>query len=549
MKPSFERYVALANQGARELGFADTGAMWRSNSDMDPATFAQDCDRVWAQVRPLYQSLHAYARRRLGEKYGTDRVPASGPIPAHLLGNMWAQSWEGIYPLLAPPAADPGVDLTQILVTKATTAEQMVRSRGAVLRLPRIRTAPGHVLDALDAGPAEEREVVCHASAWDLDYEEDLRIKMCIEITADDFQTIHHELGHNYYQRAYRHQPFIYRDSANDGFHEAIGDTIGLSITPEYLVKIGLLEAAPPAEKDIGLLLARAIEKVAFLPFGLLVDQWRWKVFSGEIPPERYNSTWWELKRQYPGSRPRGRRSEQEFDPGAKLHVTGSVPYMRYFLAHLLQFQFHRALAREIGWTGPVHRASIYGNPAAGQRLRDMLAMGCSRPWPEALASMTGERSVDGTALLEVLRPVAAVARRAEPRAPGRLVARGRHRGRTSPAMGPAASRGGRVRRAAPMPPPTGRRSAAADRRWDDRQCHDHGRDREHQSHRLEEGAGGPGSPGAVEVPRNTDVRFPRETVVERMPMANARLAVLAAMMRVALIPAATPTGSAARRS
>ncbi len=406
MRPSFERYVALANQGARELGFADTGAMWRSKYDMDPATFAQDCDRVWAQVRPLYQSLHAYARRRLGEKYGTDRVPASGPIPAHLLGNMWAQSWEGIYPLLAPPAADPGVDLTQILVTKATTAEQMVRYGERFFVSLGFDPLPDTFWTRSMLVRPRDREVVCHASAWDLDYEEDLRIKMCIEITADDFQTIHHELGHNYYQRAYRHQPFIYRDSANDGFHEAIGDTIGLSITPEYLVKIGLLEAAPPAEKDIGLLLARAIEKVAFLPFGLLVDQWRWKVFSGEIPPERYNSTWWELKRQYQGVVPPGRRSEQEFDPGAKLHVAGSVPYMRYFLAHLLQFQFHRALAREIGWTGPVHRASIYGNPAAGQRLRDMLAMGCSRPWPEALASMTGERSVDGTALLEYFAPL-----------------------------------------------------------------------------------------------------------------------------------------------
>ncbi len=406
MKPSFTRYVALANRGAQELGFADTGAMWRSKYDMDPGAFAIECDRVWAQVRPLYVALHAYVRRRLRETYGPGAVPEAGPIPAHLLGNMWAQSWELIYPLVAPPTSGAGVDLTKILVDRGTTPEQMVRYGEKFFVSLGFDPLPASFWTRSMFTRPRDREVVCHASAWDLDFEEDLRIKMCIEITADDFQTIHHELGHNYYQRAYRHQPFVYRDSANDGFHEAIGDTIGLSVTPEYLVQIGLLDRAPPPEQDIGLLLARALEKVAFLPFGLLVDQWRWKVFSGEIPPERYNAAWWDLKRKYQGVVPPSPRSEEEFDPGAKLHVAGNVPYMRYFLAHLLQFQFHRALARDAAGSGPIHRRSIYGDRAAGKRLQEMLALGCSRPWPDALELLTGERAVDGTALLEYFAPL-----------------------------------------------------------------------------------------------------------------------------------------------
>jgi peptidyl-dipeptidase A len=251
-----------------------------------------------------------------------------------------------------------------------------------------------------------DREVVCHASAWNVDYEDDLRIKMCIDISGEDFATVHHELGHNFYQRAYNQQPFLFRDSANDGFHEAVGDTISLSVTPEYLVKIGLLDQAPDASKDTGLLLRRALEKVAFLPFALVIDQWRWKVFSGEVPPEKYNQAWWELRTKYQGVAPPVARSEQDFDPGAKYHVPANVPYMRYFLAHILQFQFHRALARAAGCKEPLNRCSIYGSREAGRRLEATLRMGQSRPWPEALAALTGERQMDATAIRDYFAPL-----------------------------------------------------------------------------------------------------------------------------------------------
>jgi peptidyl-dipeptidase A len=405
MRKDFERYVTLANKGAQQLGFKDNGAMWRAKYDMAPDAFAQELDRLWEQVRPLYLALHAYVRTRLREKYG-DIVPASGPIPAHLLGNMWAQDWDNIYPLVAPPNADPGYDLTALLRQRKTDWKQMVKYGENFFVSLGFDPLPQTFWERSLFVKPRDREVVCHASAWDVDNVNDLRLKMCIEFTGEDFLTVHHELGHNFYQRAYNRQPPSFRDSANDGFHEAIGDTIALSVTPEYLVKIGLLNKAPDTSKDMGLLLHRALEKIAFLPFGLVIDQWRWKVFSGEIPPGKYNETWWELRRKYQGVAPPAARSEADFDPGAKYHVAANVPYMRYFLADILQFQFHRALSQAAGCAEPLHRCSIYGNKAAGSRLSAMLEMGQSRPWQEALEKIAGTRQMDATAIRAYFAPL-----------------------------------------------------------------------------------------------------------------------------------------------
>lgn len=406
MRKDFERYISLANKGAKELGFADTGSLWRSKYDMAPDAFAKELDRLWEQVKPLYLSLHAYMRNKLREKYGDAVVSANAPIPAHLLGNMWAQSWENLYDMLAPKDADPGYDLTAILRAKKIDEKEMVRYGERFFTSLGFQKLPDTFWERSLFIKPKDREVVCHASAWDVDNVNDLRIKMCIDVTDEDFTTIHHELGHNFYQRAYNQQPFLFRDSANDGFHEAIGDTIALSITPEYLVKIGLLDKAPDASKDIGLLLKRALEKVAFLPFGLLIDQWRWKVFAGEVTPANYNQTWWDLRKRYQGIAPAVTRSEQDFDPGAKYHVAANVPYSRYFLAHIFQFQFHRALAKAAGCTEPLHRCSIYGNTEAGARLQKMLDMGVSRPWPVALKAMTGESQLDATAIMDYFAPL-----------------------------------------------------------------------------------------------------------------------------------------------
>jgi peptidyl-dipeptidase A len=411
MREDYARMIGIANEGAKELGFTDTGAMWRSNYDMPPQEFAAMTERLWQEVKPLYLSLHTYVRGKLNEKYGPEVQPATGPIRADLLGNMWAQEWGNIYPLVAPAGAgDIGYDLTQLIEAKGMTELDMVRAGENFFSSLGFEGLPETFWTrSLFLKPAD-REVQCHASAWDVDNVEDLRIKMCIKKNADDFVTIHHELGHNYYQRAYNEHDFLHLNGANDGFHEAIGDMVALSITPEYLVQIGLLDRAqvPGAEKDIGLLLRQAMDKVAFLPFGLLVDKYRWGVFDGSITPAEYNTAWVDLKREYQGITPPVERPANAFDPGAKYHIPASVPYMRYFLARILQFQFFKAACDEAGWTGPLHRCSFYGNEEVGRRLNAMLEMGASKPWPDALEAFTGSREISGEALVEYFAPLKA---------------------------------------------------------------------------------------------------------------------------------------------
>jgi peptidyl-dipeptidase A len=407
MRAKYARFVELSNQGAKELGFADTGTMWRSKYDMPPDQYTKELDRLWDQVRPLYVKLHAYVRLKLREKYG-DVVPENGPIPAHLLGNIWAQDWMNVYQLVAPKDADPGYNLNDILKNRKTMPTDMVKTGEHFYTSLGFPPLPQTFWERSMFIKPRDRDVVCHASAWDVDNIEDLRIKMCITPTEEDFRTIHHELGHNFYQRAYKDLPFMFRDSANDGFHEAIGDTIALSVTPEYLKQIGMIDKVPDTSKDIGLLLDRALEKIAFLPFGLMIDQWRWKVFSGEIKPENYNKAWWDLRLKYQGVAPVTARGEEFFDPGAKYHVPGNVPYTRYFLADILQFQFHRALSKTAGCTTALNRCSIYQNAAAGKKLNDMLSMGLSQPWPEALDKIAGTKQMDATAILDYFKPLEA---------------------------------------------------------------------------------------------------------------------------------------------
>jgi peptidyl-dipeptidase A len=405
MRQRYARFVELSNQGAREIGFKDTGAMWRSNYDMPPDAFSADLERLWQQVQPLYLSLHAYVRSKLAQKYGPQVVPLDGPIPAHLLGNPWAQEWENIYPLLGLPEKS-GVDVTALLKAKNLDSKGMVKYGENFFISLGFAPLPQTFWERSLFVKPRDRDVVCHASAWDIDNKDDLRIKTCLQIRDVDFVTVHHELGHNFYQRTYKNQPFLFENGANDGFHEAIGDAIALAITPDYLHKIGVLENVPEGDRDIPQLLKQALDRVAFLPFGLLIDQWRWKVFSGEVTPANYNQAWWDLRLKYQGVAPPAARGEADFDPGAKYHVAGNVPYMRYFLAHILEFQFYRALCQASGYSGPLHRCTFYGSKEAGAKFNKMLEMGQSKPWPDALEVLTGERQMDAGALLEYFAPL-----------------------------------------------------------------------------------------------------------------------------------------------
>jgi peptidyl-dipeptidase A len=437
MKDKYARFVELQNIGAKELGYNDTGELWRANYDMTPAEFSAELERAWKQLEPLYRALHDYVRTRLIAQYGKAAERPDGMIPAQLLGNMWAQEWGNIYDIVAPtdaklsqfkpldleaalkqqiaakdpaaaPAFIPGADLS----SDAGHAAQLAAGRDMVhygedfFKSLGFAPLPKSFWERSQFVHPRDREVVCHASAWDVDSADDLRVKMCIEVSADYFTTVHHELGHNFYQRAYNKQPFLFRNGANDGFHEAIGDSIALSITPAYLKTLGLATTEPPAEADIPLQLRTALDKVAFLPFALALDKWRWGVFSGQIKPADYNNAWWALREQYQGVAPPVERSEADFDPGAKNHIPTNVPYARYFLARIYQFQFFKAMCDASGYKGPLNRCSFYGSKAAGNKLNTMLEAGQAQPWQQTLKEMTGTDHLDARAMLDYFAPL-----------------------------------------------------------------------------------------------------------------------------------------------
>ncbi len=406
MKPLYEEQVSLANEGAAELGFANVSELWRGKYDMPADEFPKELDRLWGQVEPFYEALHCHVRAKLGDHYGTDKVPQDKPIPAHLLGNMWAQTWGNVYDLVKPEQEMKVPDVTGALKAQGYDEIKMVKQAESFFSSLGFEELPDTFWERSMFQKPEGRDVQCHASAWNLDDKDDLRIKMCIQKTGEEFNVIHHELGHNYYQRAYKDQPLLYRGSANDGFHEAIGDTIALSITPKYLKQIGLIDTIPDASNDIGMLLQVALDKIAFIPFGLMVDQWRWKVLAGEVTPENYNEVWWELRNKYQGVMAPVERPADAFDPGAKYHVPANVPYTRYFLAHILQFQFHQALCDIAGDEGPLNRCSIYGSEEAGTALNAMLEMGMSEPWQNALETLTGSPQMDASTIQAYFAPL-----------------------------------------------------------------------------------------------------------------------------------------------
>lgn len=408
MKDDYAAMVSLANEGARELGYPSLDQMWLSGYDMPPAEMEAEVQRLWTQVEPLYKELHCYTRMKLNQKYGDAVQPETGPIRADLLGNMWAQQWSSIYDIVEPEAAPLKYDLTARLVEKGYTPVKMVETGEAFFVSLGLAPLPKTFWERSMIVRPEGKEVQCHASAWDLDDADDVRIKMCTEVNSEDFYTVHHELGHNYYQRAYKMQDHLYKNGAHDGFHEAIGDFIGLSITPEYLKQIGLItaEEMPGADSDTALLMQTALDKIAFLPFALTVDGWRWNVLSGETAPENYNQAWWDLRLKNQGLVPPGPRPADAFDPGAKYHIPGNTPYLRYFLSFIMQFQFHKAACEQAGWDGPLHRCSIYGNKEVGERFNAMLEAGASQPWPDTLEKFTGTREMDGSAIIEYFDPL-----------------------------------------------------------------------------------------------------------------------------------------------
>ncbi|HEX4386553.1 MAG TPA: M2 family metallopeptidase [Myxococcales bacterium] len=408
-RKDYARFVELQNQGARGAGYANMGDMWRSHYDLPAESFEKETDKLWQQVKPLYDDLHCYVRGKLQQQYGKEKVPDGKPIPAHLLGNMWAQEWTNIYPLVEPYKNAASLDVEGAMTAQKWTPIRTVKTAEAFYVSLGLDPLPDTFWKRSMLEKPAGRDVICHASAWDVLWANDLRIKMCIPTPAreEDLETAHHELGHLYYDHAYYQKPILYQRGANDGFHEAIGDSLVLSMTPGYLKQLGLAGAVPHDDKAlIDVQMKDALAKIAFLPFGKVIDQWRWDVFSGKIAPADYNKTWWALREKYQGIAPGVARDESDFDPAAKFHIAANVSYIRYFLARILQFQFYRSMCQAAGHKGPLHECNFYGSKEAGAKLWKMLSYGASKPWPEALEAMTGTRDMDASALVEYFAPL-----------------------------------------------------------------------------------------------------------------------------------------------
>ena len=411
MKEKYLRMVEIGNQGAQDLGYEGLSDLWFSKYDMPTEQFAVDIDQVYEDIRPLYEALQCHVRAELNEEYGDEIVPLSEPIPAHILGNMWAQSWANVYDLVfeANPNSKP-IDLTKVINDRGMTEIQMVEVAEEFFISLGFSNLPDTFWErSLFVKPAD-RDVVCHASAWDIDSKnQDLRIKMCIEKNAEDFSTIHHELGHIFYYQAYANQPSIFQRGANDGFHEALGDLLTLSITPDYLQQIGFVttDEAEVAKQDaLAFLMKQALDGVVTAPWTLMLDKWRMAVFNGDVSADEMNDYWWELREKYQGVKSPIERPLDAFDPGAKYHIPGNTPYTRYYLARVLQYQFHEGLCKAMDFQGPLHECSIYGSQIAGDQLRAMLALGQSKPWQDALESIIGTRELSGTAMLNYYAPL-----------------------------------------------------------------------------------------------------------------------------------------------
>lgn len=410
-KSNYSEFVDLLNKAARLNGFADNGEYWRSYFEMDD--LKETIEQLWRQVRPLYQQLHAYVRRKLIDAYSQhrDHFPASRHIPAHLFGNMWAHTWTNLLPLMIPFANQSSSNVTKELVEQGYNATAMFRLADEFFTSIGLDPVPPLFWQkSMLVKPDDGREVICHASAWDFMNGKDFRIKQCTDVTSEYLRTTHHEMGHVQYYLMYRHLPLSYRAGANPGFHEAVGDIISLSVdTPEHLQKIGLMKNFRDTEEaDLNYLMKQALEKIAFLPFGYLIDKWRWSIFEGATTSETYNAHWWKLRCSLQGISPPVGRTNEDFDAGSKFHVPNNTPYIRYFVSFIIQFQFHKALcqAANISPRRPLHRCDIYQSREAGNLLRRMLELGSSKPWPDAMEVMTGQRNMDAGPLLEYFQPL-----------------------------------------------------------------------------------------------------------------------------------------------
>lgn len=413
LRATFEKYVELNTKAAKLNNFTSGAELWLDEYE-DP-TFEKQLEDIFSEIRPLYLQIHGYVRYRLNKHYGDDIVPPKGPLPMHLLGNMWAQQWSEIAELVSPFPDKPLVDVTQEMVKQGYTPKKMFEMGDDFFTSMGLKKLPTAFWEkSVLEKPTDGRDLICHASAWDFYLVDDVRIKQCTRVTMDQFFTVHHELGHIQYFLQYQHLPFVYRTGANPGFHEAVGDVLSLSVsTPKHLERVNLLKNYKrDDEARINQLFLTALDKIVFLPFAFTMDKYRWALFRGQVPKDQWNCAFWKLRDEYSGIEPPVVRTEKDFDAPAKYHVSADVEYLRYLVSFIIQFQFYKSACIKAGQYDPTNpelpldNCDIYGSKAAGDALHAMLSLGASKAWPDALEAFNGERTMTGKAIAEYFEPL-----------------------------------------------------------------------------------------------------------------------------------------------
>ncbi|XP_075996407.1 angiotensin-converting enzyme 2 [Genypterus blacodes] len=413
MRPLYEDYVDLKNEAAKLNDFEDYGAYWRSNYETieedsrykyTQHQLMDDVRAIYKEILPLYKELHAYVRSKLMDVY-PGRIHPQGPLPAHLLGDMWGRFWTNLYALSVPYPHKEDIDVSKTMVAKGWTERQLFKEAEAFfMSVGLYKMNENFWNDSMLEKPDDGRKVVCHPTAWDMGNGEDFRIKMCTKVNMDDFLTVHHEMGHNQYQMAYSNLSYLLRDGANEGFHEAVGEIMSLSAaTPSHLQALGLLpvDFTSDNETEINFLLKQALTIVATLPFTYMLEEWRWQVFDGNITKDEWMQRWWEMKREMVGVVEPVPRDETYCDPPALFHVSGDYSFIRYFTRTIYQFQFQKALCEAANHTDDLFKCDITNSTAAGDKLRKMLELGRSKSWTRALDMISSEVKMDAAPLLE----------------------------------------------------------------------------------------------------------------------------------------------------
>ncbi len=384
LKPGLIELRDLRNQVAKEMGYSSYFALQVADYGMTVPEMMALLDSTLETTRPLFDQLHCWAKNTLATRY--KKAPPK-MIPAHWIGNRWAQDWPG---LIEEASLDP--------LFKGSSPETIVKSAEnfyVSLGFPRLPDSFWKKSDLYPVPAGSARKKNSHASAWHIDHAADVRSLMSVEPDEQWFATAHHELGHIYYYISYSTPavPMLLREGANRAFHEAVGELAKLASqqTP-YLIKVGVMPRGKEPDATAWLLQS-AMDSIVFMPFSAgTMSHFERDLYEGNLPPSDWQKKWWDYAGQYQGVEPPVSRNDDALcDACTKTHINDdAAQYYDYALASLIKFQLHDHICTTI-LKQDVRACDYSGNHEVGDFLRGILKLGATRDWRAVIQEATGE--------------------------------------------------------------------------------------------------------------------------------------------------------------